>query len=456
MRARWPRRNERESEPSVSAAVARFAVAGMIGVALVGVAGFVLMRNIGNSEATENAGELTRVIGQGVVEPQLTEALIRGEPEAVERFDQMIKDTVLKGEVVRVKLWDDAGRIVYSDEQRLIGDTFELGDEEQLTLRTGAADSEVSDLSEPENRFDRDSGKLLEAYSRVGGPDGQPLLFETYQQYSSVTSSGRSLWLAFAPALIVGLILLYLVQLPLATSLARRVRGAHRDRLHLLERAIDASDRERRRIAGDLHDGAVQDLAGVALSLEGAARRLEERNPEAAGTLRRGAEQTRGSVRSLRNLLVEIYPPSLQRAGLRSALEDLLAPIATRGIDTELDFDENVRLDVEEEALCFRVTQESLRNTLKHADASRVDVRLAPVSTGIELAVMDDGLGFKAVSMDQGRAEPLASASVRANAGNGHIGTHLMADLAAEAGAKLAIESGAGQGTVVRLLLPRP
>ena len=115
----------------------------------------------------------------------------------------------------------------------------------------------------------------------------------------------------------------------------------------------------------------------MALSLEGAARRLEDSDPDAAAALRRGASQTRGSVQSLRNLLVEIYPPSLQRAGLRTALEDLLAPVAARGIETGLEFDDGVDLATEEEALCFRVTQESLRNALKHAGGARVDVSLS-------------------------------------------------------------------------------
>lgn len=425
-------------------------------VALVGVASFILMRNIGNDQATANASELTRVIGQGVVEPELTAALLAGDPQAMARFDRLIKSTVIRDEVVRVKLWDESGRIIYSDEPRLIGEHFDLGDDELDTLHLGSADAQVSDLDEPENRFDRDNGKLLEAYSRVRGPGGQPLLFETYQEYSAITSSGNSLWLAFAPALGAGLILLYLVQLPLATSLARRVRGFHRDRVRLLERAVDASDMERRRIAGDLHDGAVQDLAGAALSLEGAARRLDSHgsdvDAEAASALRRGAAQTRGSVRSLRNLLVEIYPPSLQRAGLRSALEDLLAPIAARGIETGLDFDDSVDLDVEEEALCFRVTQESVRNTLKHAGAHRVDVALAPVESGTQLSVRDDGRGFVAARNDNGATHLNREED---DDGKGHIGTHLMADLASQAGAKLEIDSAEGRGTTVRLLLPR-
>jgi signal transduction histidine kinase len=438
MQAPWRRRTEREGEPPVATAVGRFVLAGVAAVALVGLASFLLMRSIGTDEATDNASEVTRLLGEGVVQPRLTQGVIDGDPEAVRKFDRVIRDTIVSEPIVRVKIWDAQGQIVYSDEPRLIGQTFELGEDERRALEHGTPDSEVSDLSEPENQYERNFGKLLEAYTRVTAPDGQPLLFETYQQYSSVTASGRSLWLAFLPALILALVLLELVQVPLATSLARRVRGAHRERLKLLERAVDASDRERRRIAGDLHDGAVQDLAGVAISLDAAARKLGEDDAEAASALRRGAAQARGTVRSLRGLLVEIYPPSLQRAGLHAALEDMLAPLSARGIETSLEVEDGLDLGLEREAVCFRVAGEAVRNAQKHAAASRVDVVLRRAGESIELTVTDDGRGFEAGPGDR----------------PGHIGTALLADLAAEAGGDVAIDSAPGRGTVVRLLLP--
>ena len=428
----------RDGEPSVSAAVLRFAIAGLVAVALIGLGSFFLMRRIGTSQAIENASELTRVIGEGVAEPNLTEGVVQGEPAALDRFDRLIRRSVLGHGIIRVKVWDAEGKIVYSDEPRLIGQRFELGEDEQRALANGSPDAELSDLTEPENQYERDQGQLLEAYARIRGPGDQPFLFETYQEYSDVTSSGRDLWLAFLPALIVALLILELVQLPLATSLARRVRSAHRERLGLLERAVDASDRERRRIAGDLHDGAVQDLTGVALGLEVGARKVEGADPESAAELRAGAERTRASVRSLRSLLVEIYPPSLQRAGLEAALEDMLAPLAARGIETTLRVDPDVRLDVEREALCFRVAGEAVRNAQKHSGAEHVSVTLERSGRASVLTVTDDGRGF----------DPAAAG------GEGHIGTDLLRDLAAEVDGTFRIDSELGRGTVVALSLP--
>jgi len=110
----------------------------------------------------------------------------------------------------------------------------------------------------------------------VHTPSGRPLLFETYLGFSDVAASGRKVWLAFLPALVVALLMLWLLQLPIALSLARRLRRAHAEREALLLRALNASDTERRVIAADLHDGVVQDLAGTSYALAVAAENVDQ------------------------------------------------------------------------------------------------------------------------------------------------------------------------------------
>src|SRR5262249_37112434 len=165
----------------------------------------------------------------------------------------------------------------------------------------------VRALARPENRFERHFDKLLEVYLPIRGPNGERLLFETYERYSSIAASGRSLWLAFAPAILGTLALLWLIQLPLAWRGARQLREHQLQRERLLQRAIESSELERRRIARDLHDGAVQDLAGVSYSLTAGAQRIED--PETAALLHEAASGTRRTIRELRSLLVDIYPP---------------------------------------------------------------------------------------------------------------------------------------------------
>jgi signal transduction histidine kinase len=425
-------------EPSVGGAVIRFALGGVAALAVVGVVTFFVLRDVGTNEALKNAREVTAIVGRGIVEPNLTAGVLRGNPAALTRFDKVVHERVLRDPIVRVKLWTATGRVVYSDARGLIGRRFELGADEVASLRNGTVDSGVSDLSLPENRSERGQGKLLEVYLPVRDANGRRLLFEAYQHFSSVASSARSIWLAFLPALLIALIVLYLLQLPIAASMARRLRRGSREREELLERAIDASGAERRRIASDLHDGVVQDLAGLSFSLAAAAERSQAEGDEVpAAALRRGAEQARQSVRGLRSLLVEIYPPSLRQAGLASALSDLLGPVSARGIETGVEVPSGLALPADDEALLFRVAQEAVRNVVAHARAHRLDVAVSENADHITLTVADDGVGF----------DPASAVST----GEGHFGISMLRDFAHEAGARLEVDSAPGSGTRVRL-----
>jgi signal transduction histidine kinase len=106
------------------------------------------------------------------------------------------------------------------------------------------------------------------------------------------------------------MLLLELAQIPVAVSLARKLRRGQQEREQLLRRTIEASECERRRIARDLHDGPVQELAGVSYTLTAASEQVKAtRHLVVARTLDEASRQTRGSIRALRTLLVDIYPP---------------------------------------------------------------------------------------------------------------------------------------------------
>jgi signal transduction histidine kinase len=305
-------------------------------------------------------------------------------------------------------------------------------------VRDGGVHGVVSDLSRPENRYERGQGDLLEVYMGVKGPAGQPLMFEAYERQSSITASGRRLWLAFAPALIGGLLLLQLIQLPLAGSLARRLRQGHREREGLLVKAVEASDAERRRIASVLHDSVVQNLAATAFSLEAAAARARrEGRTDGTGALERGAGATRDSIGELRTLLVDLYPASLHHAGLEPSLRELLEPLERAGVETSVEIDPGLRLPVEQEVLLFRVAREALRNVGAHAQASHARVRVTRARDAARIAIEDDGRGF----------DP-------AHAPEGHFGLRLVRDLVRELGGSVEVESAPGAGTVVRAEVP--
>jgi signal transduction histidine kinase len=415
-------------------AVARYALSGFAALVLLGSVGVYLLGRIGRSEAVEHAMQLAALAGHGVAAQHLTPALKRGDPAAIREMDGAVRRIIAGDNVVRVKIWLPDGRIVYSDRHRLIGEKYALGADERAAVLAGKVEADVSDLNRPENRFERQFGKLLEVYLPIRDTAGRKLLYEQYERYSSVAASGRRLWLSFAPAILGSLALLWLIQLPLAWRAARRLQRGQAERERLLRRAIEASEAERRRIAHDLHDGAVQDLAGVSYSLTATA---ETAPPEVASVMKEAAEDTRRTIKELRTLLVDIYPPDLHRTGLDAALRDLAAPLAPRGIDTTLEIPSGLELPDEVETLFYRCAQEALRNVVKHAHARHVLVRVENDGR-VCLTVEDDGVGLP----------------VDAEA-EGHFGMRLLADLTREAGGELVVDSEPERGTRVTIEVPR-
>jgi len=423
---------------SVTKAVLAFALSGTIVLVLVGVVGVFVMQRVGEAEAMRDARNLASVVARAVVQPRLTNGILRGDASSLASIDALVVEGVRRDPIVRVKIWAPDGTIVYSDVAELIGERFDLGADELEALRTNAVDASISEPRETENRFERDFGELVEVYLPVETPNGQRLLFEAYMKYDSVAASARQLWRAFIPVLAVALLAFAWLQIPLAYRLAGRVREGQQDRERLLQRAIDASDLERRRIAGDLHDGPVQQLAGVSMSLSAAADRLEPDDAEAAAALRDAAERTRQGMRSLRSSLMGIYPPTLERAGMSAALADLTAPLAGYGIAVDLDVDQTLDLTPQTESLLFRAAQETIRNVTAHAEAANVRVRLTRDGDHVLLEIVDDGKGFAPARAEAARTE-------------GHLGLHLLADLARDAGGSLNLASTPGEGTTVRL-----
>jgi signal transduction histidine kinase len=421
---------------SLARLLLQFAVSGLVAVLVVSVASTWAFRRAGQHESIRNARQLATVLARTVAQPHLENRIVDGDPAARAALSRALAAAV-SDPVVRIKVWRRDGTILWSDEPRLVGDRFSLGDEEVDTIDGGGVEAEISDLTRPENRFERAQHKLLEVYLPVETPNGTKLLFETYMRYSSVAASARRIWTTFLPALVAGLGVLWLVQLPIAGSLARRLRAGQLEREQLLLRSLDASDRERRRIAADVHDGVVQQLAGTSFTLAGAAERIEDSTARAA--LREAAATTRHAVRELRSLLVSLHPPSLHGAGLQAALSDLLA--RANG-SASLSVDPRLTLPSEHEQLVFRTVQEAIRNVASHAQAETVSVDLRAADGGYELVVADDGRGFDAADRARSRSR-------------GHLGLDLLTDRAHDIGAELRIDSTPGLGTRVTLRGPR-
>jgi signal transduction histidine kinase len=277
----------------------------------------------------------------------------------------------------------------------------------------------------------------------VWTPSGTPLLFETYSPYTEVDSRTGQLWRGFAGVTVSSLLVFAALLIPLVWQLLTRLRAAQRQRERLLERAVEASEDERRRIAGTLHDGVVQELAATSFAVAGAASRAESAGDLAlADELTRTATTLRDSIGGLRTLLVDIYPQTLETAGLVEVLRDLAGTVRTRGIDVTLDLPEtDPALGVDGDRLVFRIAHECLQNVRKHSSARHVWLTLGRRDDAVVLEVADDGVGF----------DPAAAL---ADPREGHFGLRVLADVASQAGAELAVSSAPGAGCRWMLTVP--
>ena len=426
--------------------VAQVVAAAALVVLLVSLLGSVASRKLAEQEAVHDAANTTGLLVDAVVQPALTDELVAMDPDAIAAFDAVIRTHVLGPSIVRVKVWTPDGLIVYSDEPRVIGERFDLGEEERDVLTDPVTRAEVSDLSKPENRFETAADGLLEVYRPVWTSSGQALLFETYAPYDEVTSRAGDLWRGFAGITLSSLLLMIALLLPVLWRLMDRLRSAQRQREQLLQHAVDASTDERQRIAANLHDGVVQELVASSFAVAGAAGQAQTLgHPRLADQLTDVVTTIRASISGLRSLLVDIYPPNLRSAGLHTALDDLATGLRSRGVTVVVDVPDAVAADLDEqrERLIFRVAQECLRNIARHAGATEVSVALGTSGSDTVLTVTDNGRGFDVTGTVD---EPAP----------GHFGLRILSDLASSAGATLAVSTAPGAGTRWRLVVPRP
>jgi two-component system, NarL family, sensor kinase len=435
-----PRTTPGRRPPTLRSVLLRFTLGSAAAIAVVVVGGYFALRSVATDEAKRETRTRVQEAGQ-LVESSVAQGLLTGTPSSIAAVDDIVVSRVLSTSIVRVKIWSADGRVLYSDDPAEIGGRYVLDDDEQQLLRTGGADVSVSNLDRPENTLDRGQGKLIEAYTRIRSPAGTPLLFEVYQRFGSVTASARRLLRALAPTILGAIALIVLIQVPLVWSLMRRLQRGNEEREALLGNAIAASAHERRRVASYLHDGPVQEIAGLAYGLAPLADRATARGErDEAAVLGSTIEHLRRTVRDLRALLVELHPPNLAAAGLEAAIADLVSPLQASGVQVTVAIDGAERLDREREALVYRVAQEAIRNVIAYADARSLDVSLH-VAEEARLVIADDGRGFRPDQRERRRTE-------------GHLGLSLVEELARQSGGSLSISSAEGAGTRVELTVP--
>jgi signal transduction histidine kinase len=266
------------------------------------------------------------------------------------------------------------------------------------------------------------------------------LLVDVSEPYDAMEQFARTVWRDFAPAALGALVVLELLQIPLAWSLARGIRRHQEAEAALLQAALEASDVERRRLAGEVHDTVVPGLTGLAYALD-AARLNGSPAGESATLLARTADGVRRNIADLRALAVDLSRTRLPAAGLGPALNALAARMEVSGMRVTVEGKRLEGLPRRAAEVLYRCAQETLRNVATHSGAENVEISVVRDAHDVTMIVEDDGRGF-----DEARF----SASEEA----GHLGLRALGDLVADAGGSLTASSAPGQGTRVVVRVP--
>jgi signal transduction histidine kinase len=404
------------------------------------VAGILLIGGkVAEDTAREDAETAAVRLTEFVLEPLLGDALDEV-PGRRQSLDDVLDARLTDGKLVLVIVWTAEGNVVYSSDRTLEDQHSPPGPELSAAIG-GSVVSAVED--EPELAAPpRADGPFLEVYVPLD-VGGTRYAFEGYFTTEMIDRDIAVLRGQIVPLAVGALVVLQLVQIPIAVSLGRRLSRTEAERAELSDRHLVASERERRTIAADVHDGPVQDLAGLSYSLAALRPRLPE---EDRPTVDRMTEAARNAVTALRRLMIEIYPPDLSGPGLGEAIEDLSLPLRDRGLAVHVNTDVLPDMAPDCAAVLYRTAREALANVARHAQATNVWITLEPVDTdrspAVRLTVADDGVG-----LDTSRAE-------QAGANGGHLGLRLLRERVSDAGGTVRLEDRADGGTVLEAVVP--
>lgn len=412
------------------AAVTRFLLTGLVTLVAISIPVAVWIRGQAEHHILASATARTHELADHTVAPLITDQLRAGDPTALRALSDELAPWLADGYIVRVKVWDPNGRIIYSDLPSLIGRNFPLPHWSTDLLAGGPERASFGTPQQVDNEQDFALGEMVEINVRSVDATDRPLVFEAYFDDEAVQKEQLALIAEIVPFFVLSLLALQLGQLLPAIRLARRTQAGQASRRRLLQHAIAASDFERRRIARELHDEVIQDLAGLSYAFEAEETHGPPGERPLFGRARTILQRNLGTLRAM---TTDLYPPDFARLGLAEALRGLTAPLAGKGIEAIVSLPERIDLDRDRAAMLYRVAREALANTVKHASAGMVELTLVQDDDRTTLTVRDDGRGF-----DPESPSP-----------DGHLGLRIMRDTVRVVGGDLAITSRVGEGATV-------
>jgi len=313
--------------------------------------------------------------------------------ENLEALQTQIDRSLLGREIVRVKIWNDSGIIVYSDEPRLIGTTYQLSDD-LVAAFNGDLIFEKPTLSNPENEFERGLGDLREYYVPFHNSEqGVDFVFEVYELSDNLVETIGNIQYAVWISLGFGAVGL-LVALAVATTANARAERRQKERSErLIRQLLEARDDERTRIIGALHDDIGQPLYRILFGLQ-ASRAMIGQDSEAHEELANLDALVREVDATLRSELTALRDEPGVEIDLELALAELIE-VTEAESDLTILFESDVVTDLPlaHRATLYRAAKEALTNVQRHAHAIHVTVHLVEGRDSTMVEVIDDGGG---------------------------------------------------------------
>jgi PAS domain S-box-containing protein len=258
-----------------------------------------------------------------------------------------------------------------------------------------------------------------------------------------MTRDGATLWLhrtltrvdCLGEPMIMGNVIDITEQKKLEEALSR-----YHDQLRILSgKLMNTQEAERKRIASELHDSIGQSISAVKFSLENALRELGEKASQSDGTyLQNAIVKLRDTMEEVRRISMDLRPSMLDDLGLIATINwfcrDLQSLIPDIEISKKIEAAEK-EIPADLKIVIFRIIQEALNNTVKHAHASHASILLKKADDTLELLIEDDGQGF----------------AMEPESGGHRFGLDNMRERASLSGGRLTIESTQGTGTALRV-----
>lgn len=454
--------------------VLRFAAASLAAFVLVGSASMVVMTRYARARAESTGVYHTEFVATAILAPALAHVDLSHPvtgPE-YERLRSLVQQRVMSdGRTVRVKIWRPDGTIVFSDDRRLVGQRFPGESEELQDVMGGEVSSGVSDLQDAENADERDlADKLFFTYTPLRTEPGGPVVAvaEIYQDYAFIQSDLNAIAGRMAVMFGAGLLVLYIVLLPLVLGVSRELRRRNERLNELLaseqQRVAELEDLHRKK--NDFVAAASHELRTPLTSIIGylsTLRRSEfERNTAVRDEFLEAAEnQAKRLVRLITNLLSQARLEAgsrsvvIEQVDLAAMIQGVVAelPGAQARVSTHMPKEIVVPTD---RGRITEVLMNLLDNALKYSGpSSPVEVGASKDAHESRLWVTDYGIGIPAEEQAAvfDRFYQVDQSATRSYGGIG-LGLHLAKGSVEELGGRIEISSTPASGSTFTVVLP--